>query len=41
MISNRELIMYITVIKLGLIPMEGGIRSSVLTSSFKVNEFGK
>ena len=38
MIFNQETIRYGTVVKLGLIPMEGGKRASVITSSFKVNE---
>ena len=41
MMSNQETRRYGTVVKLGLIPMEGGIRSYILTSSFKVDECGK
>ena len=36
MIFNQEPLRYETVTKLGLIPMEGGTRSYVLRSSFKV-----
>ena len=41
MISNQEPIMYGTVMKLGLIPTEYGKSLSILTSYFKVNEYGK
>ena len=40
-ISNQEPLKYGTAMNLGLIPTEDGARSSVLTSSFKVNEYGK
>ena len=40
MISNQDPIRYRTATKLGLIPMEGGTRSSVLTSYFKVKKCG-
>ena len=39
--SNQEELRYGTVMKLGLIPIEDGASSYVLTSSFKVNESGK
>ena len=38
MISNQEPLSYVTAVKLGLIPTEGGTRSSVITSYFKVNK---
>ena len=38
MISNQEPLRYVTAMKLGFIPTEGGTRSYVLTSYFKVNE---
>ena len=41
MIFNQELLRYRTVMKLVLIPMEGGTRSSILTSSFNANECGR
>ena len=41
MISNQEPLRYGTEMKLGLIPTEYGARSSVLTSSFKMNECAK
>ena len=41
MISNQESLRYVAVMKLGLISMEGGTRSSVPTSYFKVNECGR
>ena len=40
MTFNQEPIRYGTVIKLVLIPTEGGTRSYVITISFKVNECG-
>ena len=40
MIFNQEPLRYGTVMKLVLVPMEGGTSSSVLTSSFRVNKCG-
>ena len=41
MIPNQEPRRYGTAMKFGLIPTEGGTKSSVITSSFKVNECGR
>ena len=40
-IFNQEPLRYITVMGLGLIPIEGGTRSYMFTSSFKVNKCGR
>ena len=41
MIYNKYPLMHGAKMKLGMLPTEGGTRSSVLISSFKVNEFGR
>ena len=40
MIFNQDPLRYVATMKLGFIPTEDGASSSVLTSSFKVNQGG-